>query len=378
MTPIKVLFVSPVADFKGGAEVVLRVMLANPHIDAVLAVPEDGPMAAAAREMGVPVCFYHPGAMLNVRRPPRVGPILAAITDAVRCALRLRRFVRQHGCTIIHSNGLRPHVLNAILGTLTRVKTLIHLHDIPYRQTERAIWKLIAHQVDQVIMVSRPCYPADVLPGNVHVLPNGVSPVVLNLPQGRETGPLRLGFVGRFHPNKGLDLLLDWFSCVCRNGPDCVLTLRGRPDPDVPGYWDRICARIRDEGLEHRVRKEGWVSGVGTYANLDVLLVSSQVPDPAPLVVAEAMSAGVIVAGYPAGGLPDMIEDGLTGLLVQRGDDLARRLAELVADPAMFNNMREAAHEKVLRDLNIEGFHRRLHNVYRSVLHLPLHASQQG
>ena len=378
MTRIKVLFVSPVSDFKGGAEVVLRVMLANPHIDAVLAVPEDGAMAAAACDMGVPVCFYHPGAMLNVRRPPRAGPILAAIADAVRCASRLRRFARQHGCTIIHSNGLRPHVLNAILGTLTRTKTLIHLHDIPYRRTERAIWRLIAHQVDQVIMVSRPCFPAAKLPGNVLVLANGISPVLRTLPPARETGPLRLGFVGRFHPSKGLDLLLDWFSCVCRVAPDCVLTLRGRPDPDVPGYWDRICARIRDEGLEHRVRKEGWVSGNGTYADLDVLLVSSQVPDPAPLVVAEAMSAGVVVAGYPAGGLPDMIEDGVTGVLAQRGDDLARRLAELVADPALFNNMREVAHERVLRDLTIEGFHTRLLNVYRSILQLPLHASQQG
>lgn len=368
MTRPKILFVSAVSDFKGGAEVVLRLMLANPHIDAVLAVPEDGPVAEAARGMRVPVCFYHPGAMLRVRRPPRVGPILAAIGDALRCTLRLRRFAEQHGCTIVHSNGLRPHVLTAILGTLTRTKTLVHLHDIPYRSIERAIWKLITQRVDRVIMVSRPCYPAATLPDNVEIVENGIIPVTAILPPARAPGPLRLGFVGRFHPNKGLDLLLDWFSCVCRLGPDCVLTIRGRPDPDMPSYWERICARIRDEGLEHRVHKEGWVTGSGTYANLDVLLVSSQVPDPAPLVVSEAMSAGLIVAGYPAGGLPDMIDDGVTGLLVERGDDLARRLGELVATPAVFDRMRAAAHNKVVADLSIEQFHRRLYGVYSSML----------
>ena len=367
MTRMRILFVSAVSDFKGGAEIVLRVMLANPYIDAVLAVPEDGPVAEAARDMGVPVCLYHPSAMLRVRRPPRPGPILSAIGDALRCAFRVRRFARQHGCAIVHSNGLRPHVLNAILGTLTRTKTLVHLHDVAYRRAERTIWKLIARQVDRVIMVSRPCYPAARLPRNVEVVANGIAPIHTTLPSAREPGPLRLGFVGRFHPNKGLDLLLDWFCCVCRTGPECSLTIRGRPDQDMPEYWDRICARIADEGLEDRVSKEGWVTGAATYANLDVLLVSSKVPDPAPLVVSEAMSAGLIVAAYPAGGLPDMIEDGVTGLLVERGDDLARRLSELVAAPALFERMRASAHEKILRDLSIEQFHRRLRGVYQSM-----------
>ena len=373
MTRPKVLFVSAVPDFKGGAEVVLRIMLANPYVDAVLAAPEDGPVAEAARDLGVPVCFFRPGAMLSVRRPPRPGPILAAVADAVRCAGRLRRFARQHGCSIVHSNGLRPHVLNAILATAVptrhaRLRTLVHLHDIPYRSAERAIWRMIAQRVDKVILVSRPCYPAAQLPDKSEVVSNGIVPVSPNLPRPRAPGPLRLGFVGRFHPNKGLDVLLDWFAAVCLAGLDAVLTIRGRPDRDVLDYWDMICARIRQEGLQDRITQDGWVTGAATYANLDVLLVSSKVPDPAPLVVPEAMSAGVIVAGYPAGGLPEMIEDGVTGLLVRDGDDLARRLGALMAAPAQIEHMREAAHARVVSELSVERFHRRLHGVYAAML----------
>ena len=133
----RVLLVSPVSEFKGGAEVVLRTMLANPHIEPVLALPEEGPIEQAARAMGVPVCFYRPSAMLHVHRPPRPGPIAAAVADAFRCSRRLRRLAREHGCPILHSNGLKPHMLLALLGSSARVRTLVHLHDIPYRRSER-------------------------------------------------------------------------------------------------------------------------------------------------------------------------------------------------------------------------------------------------
>ena len=364
----RILFVSPVADFKGGAEVVLRRMLANPHIEAVLAVPEDGPLAEAARAMKVSVCLYHPSAMLRVHRPPRPGPMLAAVADAARCAWRLRRLARAHGCTVVHSNGLKPHMLLAILGTFTRTKTLVHLHDIPYRASERAIWKTIASCVAQVVIVSRPCYPAATLPAHVRVIHNGIDMVSPVLPPERMPGPLRLGFVGRFHPNKGLDLLLDWFLAIRRSGIAATLTIRGRPDPDVPEYWDAIRRRIHDEGLDSLVRQEGWVTGSATYADLDMLLVSSETPDPLPLVVPEAMSAGVVVAGYPAGGILEMIDDGRTGLLIRGGKDIASRVAALMREPGAFERMRVAAHAHVMVDFTVERFHARLLEVYDAML----------
>lgn len=368
MPRLKILFVSAVPDFKGGAEVVLRAMLDNKLIEPVLAVPNDGPLAEAARAMGITVCSYNPGAMLRVHRPPRPGPMLAAAADATRCAFRLRALAQEHGCSIIHSNGLKPHMLCAILGTLTRTKTLVHLHDIPYRRAERVIWKVIANRVSRVIMVSRPCYPSDTLPANVQVVPNGIAMACKTLPPARAPGPLRLGFVGRFHPNKGLDLLLDWFAAVRQHGPDATLTIRGRPDPEMPDYWDRIRGRIRDEGLEPFVRQEGWVTGAATYAGLDILLMSSKTPDPAPLVVPEAMSTGVVVAGYPAGGIPGMIEDGVTGLLVESGADLSRRLRSLMETPGDFDRMRRSAYEHVKSEYSIAGFHARLLGVYQDML----------
>ncbi len=367
MTTPRVLFVSPVSDFKGGAEVVMRHMLANPHIHPVLAVPEEGPVADAARAEGVTVCYYHPSAMLRVHRPPRPGPMLAALVDAVRCAFRLRRLAHAHNCCIIHSNGLKPHMLCAILGLLTRMRTLVHLHDIPYRASERAIWSFIARCVSRVVIVSRPCFPGSVLPGHVTVVHNGIRMLREELPPQMAGGPLRLGFVGRFHPNKGMDVLLDWFASIRAQGVAATLTLRGRPDPDMPDYWSAIQARIEREGLAPYVRYDGWVTGAATYEGIDMLLLTSKTPDPLPLVVPEAMSAGVVVAGYAAGGVPEMITDGHTGLLATDATDLAVRVAALWADPARYAQLRAAAYEHAQFEFAMERFHRRLGHIYQEM-----------
>ncbi len=362
----RVLFVSPVSNFKGGAEVVLRHMMANPNIEPVLAVPEEGPVSEAARAQGITVCCYRPTAMLQVHRPPRLRPILAAVADAVRCAFRLKRFAQAHGCSTIHSNGLKTHVLCAIIGLLTHTRTLVHLHDIPYRSSERVLWKLIARCVSKVVIVSRPCFPCETLPEHVTVVHNGIRMLQDALPAAPPGGPLRLGFVGRFHPNKGMDVLVDWFASIRARGVDAKLTIRGRPDPDMPDYWADIQRRLAAEGLAPHVHYDGWVTGAATYAGLDILLVTSKTPDPLPLVVLEAMSAGVVVAGYAAGGVPEMIEHRRTGLLATDKDELAGQVAALWADPDRFARLRATAHEHVRSRFSLERFHRRLLEVYQS------------
>ena len=219
----------------------------------------------------------------------------------------------------------------------------------------------------QVILVSRPCYPGDRLPRNVEVIPNGVIPNQTKLaPKDVIPTPLRLGFVGRFHANKGMDLLLDWVKAIRSEGLDVTLTLRGRPDKETPEYWERIQSRIQNEGLSTVVRHEGWLSRTELYDHLDALLVPSHIPDPGPLVVAEAMSAGVIVIGYPAGGIPFSINDGVNGLLIKDAAEVGIALAKLVHTPGAFALMRRNAHERVLTAFSIETFYHRIDDCYRS------------
>ncbi len=363
----RVLYVSATADMKGGAESVLMTMLANPLVDPVLAAPEAGAVSEAAAGLGVPTCFFHPGAMMQVHRPPRPGPLLAAGADLLRCAVRVRRLAKQHGCTVVHSNGMKPHVINAAVSRMGGVGTVVHLHDIPHRRAERAIWRAVGAAVNQVIVVSPPCWPQDDRPAKVHVIPNGFVPLHPALPPHKLGDTLHLGFVGRFSRFKGLDLLLDWAGAVRAAGLRFKLHIRGRPDPDDPGFWQEIQARIVAEGLSDLVALDGWRPKHTVYEGLDVVLLPSRIPDPLPLAAAEAMGAGVVVAIYPAGGMVDYVQHGHTGLVIPEPAVLANALGALIARPDEYQRLRRGGYQVATEVFGLDRFHQRLADIYRGM-----------
>src|SRR5258707_88729 len=108
---IKILFVSAVSDLRGGAEQVLLDMLANPRVEPVLALPGPGPLDSFAARNNLKVVYFDPRAILGVHRPFRFSAALRTIPDVLRSSARLRQMARDNGCEIIHSNGLKVHVL---------------------------------------------------------------------------------------------------------------------------------------------------------------------------------------------------------------------------------------------------------------------------
>jgi glycosyltransferase involved in cell wall biosynthesis len=341
----RVLFISPVSDMKGGAERVLLELLANPWLQPVLAVPEPGELSDAAERAGVRWACYHPTALSGVHRPPKLSQILAAIIDTFRCASRLRRIAREQRCDLIHTNGLKADALGMILRGLFGCRVLVHLHDIPYTRVERLIWRGIGLFATRVIVVSQPCWPGRPT-GRVVVLRNAVKVVRPPATTSPRLDKMRLGFVGRYHPNKGLDVLLDWVKGARDAGIAISLVMRGRPDPDHPDYWARIRGRIKNEKLEAFVTDQGWRPNGNVYEDIDVLLVPSERPDPAPLVIPEAMAAGLVVIGFPSGGIPDLIPPG-TGSLASTTDAFVDALRAYRDTPGFYEQVRAAGYRHV-------------------------------
>jgi hypothetical protein len=86
--------------------------------------------------------------------------------------------------------------------------------------------------------------------------------------------------------------------------------------------------------------------GAGVYGNLDVLVVPSLWLENSPLVIHEALMAGVPVIGSEIGGIPGLIRHEVNGLLVQPGsvDALARALERLATDRGLLDRLRQAPH----------------------------------
>ena len=349
-----ILFVSPVADLKGGAERVLLDLLDNPAIRPALATPGEGELAELARAHGIPLRFFELGAVGSVHRPPRPRELLNAANGARRCARQLADAAAQTGASLLHTNGLKVHVIGALARVAHRLPVVAHVHDIPHTRLEKAIWRGIAASVSRTIVVSAPCYPGT-LPSRVAVVANGVRP--RGAPQARRLSETpTIGFVGRFHPFKGLHLLLDWFEQASTKRPELRLLIRGRADDEGAEYWRSLEGRVARMMAEGRCRLLGWAGpGEDPYDGIDLLAVPSQTPDPAPLVILEAMSRGIPAIGYPAGGIPALIGGENHGGLAADASAFEAAVARLV-QPDAYRAASAAAAARVRTTFSIEQF----------------------
>ncbi|MBA2570465.1 MAG: glycosyltransferase family 4 protein [Chloroflexi bacterium] len=169
-------------------------------------------------------------------------------------------------------------------------------------------------------------------------------------------------FVGALQRHKGLFVILGAYERLRAEVPaESVppLVLIGTRWPDTPQELPHGVTVLED--VPHRVVMEAWRrSSFGVAPSLW--------PDPLPGVVREAMACGRPVIGSRAGGIPDMIDDGVNGLLVEPGDvhGLAAAMHRLVTDPARATSMGTAGRLSVAA-LGPEQIAARFESFYRSV-----------
>ncbi len=229
----------------------------------------------------------------------------------------------------------------------------------------------------------------------------------------REARPeaVRLLYVGRIAPDKGVHLLAEAADRLIREGVDLELTLIGKPglmpydllsrllggEPEAlaavrpfygcsslrtwlskevlrqgRSYRDAVRARLSPAACA-RVRFLGTVplpALVGAYRAADLLVLPSVWQESYGLPVAEAMACGVPVLASASGGVPELVEDGVTGRLVPRLDvaALARALREMSADPERLRRMGHAARIRAERLLTWKRSAARLERLYTALV----------
>ena len=182
--------------------------------------------------------------------------------------------------------------------------------------------------------VARSARPAAVV-GRSVVIPPPVMPAreVLGRPAFLPPEDGFVMFVGSLSPNKGIDALLDAHRRIGLGAPLVVL---GPARHDSPTSWPADVTVVHD--VPHDQVLAAWPHAA-------VAVVPSVWPEPFGMVAVEAMAAGVAVVASATGGLVDIVEDGVTGLLVPPGDPtaLAGAVRRLVGDPGEAGRMGKAA-----------------------------------
>ena len=183
----------------------------------------------------------------------------------------------------------------------------------------------------------------------------------------RTTGPDLL-FVGRLAPVKGLRVLVEAFGRVLATHPSARLTLIG----DGP---DRATLEALAAPLGGAVRFTGYLSQqavADALAGCDLFVLPS-FAEGVPVVLMEAMASARPVVATRITGVPELVEDGTSGLLVPPGDPeaLADAIATLVADPEARARMGAAGRARVTASFDVDREAARLKGLFAAAMTAP-------
>lgn len=159
--------------------------------------------------------------------------------------------------------------------------------------------------------------------------------------QGCET--LTIGTAGRLVPIKCIDTLLLAACQIRRKHENVRFSIIG----DGPDR-ERLASVARGLGLGDAVEFAGWQDDMAAHLRqLDLFVLTSK-SEACPMVVLEAMALGLPVIATKVGGLPEIVVDGETGMLVPPEDPttLARAILALIGDPATRRKLGKAGHER--------------------------------
>ncbi|MEA2353760.1 MAG: hypothetical protein QOJ14_2174 [Thermoleophilaceae bacterium] len=292
----------------------------------------------------------------------------------------LVRLLRRERIDVVHSHKFGSNAWAAVVAPLGRVPVLIaHEHSWSFegRPLRRFVDReLIARRSSAMIAVSREdrrrmIEIEGIDPEAVTFVANGIEPLVPGDPRrirdelGLAPGDPVIGTVAVLRAEKRLDLLMRAVASLAEEFPRVALVVAGE-GPERPA----LEALARELGIEERVHLLGHRTDVpDVLAALDVAASASE-REGSPLAVMEYMEAELPVVATRVGGLPDLIDDGVHGLLVPAGDGdaLAAALAELLRDPERRRAMGGRARERRRAEFDLDVVVRRLERMYEQLV----------
>jgi glycosyltransferase involved in cell wall biosynthesis len=294
--------------------------------------------------------------------------------------VRLGRFLRRERVDVLHTHKFGSNVWGALTGAAVRVPVLVaHEHTWSYRGEPLRRFldrELIARAADRFVAVSREdqrrmSEVEHIDPARTVFIPNGVLPLPaasgkdVRAELGIAADAEVLGIVGLLRPQKAHEVLLAALALLAGERPKlALLVVGGGPEQE---YLERAA---RAFGVESRTRFLGDRADVPDLLGAFDLAVCCSDFEGSPLSVMEYMDAGLPIVASAVGGVPDLIEDGVHGLLVAPRDPraLADAIVELLSDPQRARAMGARARERRAAEFDIELQVRRLEALYEELL----------
>lgn len=298
----------------------------------------------------------------------------------VRSLFRLVRLIRKQRIDLVHTHLVHGGILGRLAARLGGVRRVVTTRHYGTEQKERSLlYRLedrMTRRTGRVIAISEAVRQHLVdggiaRPGRIRVVHNaldtdlfGAEPPVARPDPNR---PPVLGSIGRLRPQKGFQHLLQAFRSVLREHPAATLEIVG--EGPLRGELESRC---RELGIAESVTFLGAVPHSLIPARIDGwdLFVLSSVWEGFGMVLIEAMARARATVATRVEGVVEVVDEGVTGLLVPPGDPaaLARAVTGLLADGERCRAMGRAGRERALRLFSIEQFVEQTLAVYDELL----------
>ncbi len=259
--------------------------------------------------------------------------------------LRLLKHLLVNPPKILYTLTVVPNIWGRILGKITPVATIISgYRNLLPKQHEEWLWPLS----DLIIcnaealkksMVSKKSIPT----GRIKVIPNGVDPDIFWPDSSQKSSFPSILFAGRLVVEKGLPTLIDSFGVILAKLPQAELTIVGN------GPFEKtIKAKIVAESLTN-IKCYSGSGEINPFFRRAWVFAIASISEGSPNVILEAMAAGLPIIATRVGGIPELVEDGKTGFLVDPGDSAAFAAAviKLLQDKSLRQKMGLEARKKI-------------------------------
>jgi glycosyltransferase involved in cell wall biosynthesis len=378
----RILYLDDVSEIAGGANSLIRLIT---HLDQTRFTPivlcPPGPLANRMIRHGVEhIPFTFRMQRLKTGHPThskvRVLNPLALVQRAFE-GLTIARIVRDYNIDLLHTNSLLPHIAGVLAAKLTSTPIIWHIR------------LFLPRLLYRFILPTRIVFVSDAVRRNA--FPSGPPPTALVIYNGEDLSALQPGesradiraefgigpgqplvaIIGRLTPIKGQrELLLAW-RYVVDDYPQARLMIVGSSITlSGQGYLGVLQEVAQDLQIKDSVIFTGFRSDVPDILEAVDVFVSFTLNDANPRSVLEAMAMGKAIVGARSGGVPEMIVEGESGLLVNRDDipGLASAIKQLIADADLRRSMGMAARRRAVEKFTLEMHVDRVQSLYDEIL----------
>jgi len=383
-----ILYANPTADLYGASQSLLDLIA---HLDrrlyhAIVLLPSDGPLVSLLQAHDATIVI-EPNLAVVRRGTVKSRSFFRFATSLLPSIWKCANYIRRYRVAVVHTNTAVV-ITPAIAARICGVPHVWHVRETfnEFPHLWAAYSRLIVWLSSRVVCNSTAVRKQfgkvlDSHARRISIVFNGLDVVQFDRAIQRREAVLErfapnneslIACIGRINSWKGQEILIASYSLIKDKIPPTKLLIVGDTYPGNEAYLHALRTLVHELGLEVDVVFTGFIEDVPSLLSACALFVlPSTNPEPFGRVILEAMAMRVPVIATNAGGPLDIIQDGISGILVPPGDK--RALADAIrhvmtGPPERSESLRDAARERVIRCFSAESTTAAIQALYQGLL----------